>query len=40
MPLDSMEEVDDEEAQKMKAFLKQMNLEKGKNASQMTIDSI
>ena len=35
-----MEEVDEEEAQKMKNFLKSMNLDKGRHASGMTIDSI
>ena len=40
MQLDEMEEVDEEEAQKMKAFLKSMNLEKGKHGSGMTVDSI
>eukprot|EP00353_Schmidingerella_taraikaensis_P010719 CAMPEP_0185567092 /NCGR_PEP_ID=MMETSP0434-20130131/469_1 /TAXON_ID=626734 ORGANISM="Favella taraikaensis, Strain Fe Narragansett Bay" /NCGR_SAMPLE_ID=MMETSP0434 /ASSEMBLY_ACC=CAM_ASM_000379 /LENGTH=59 /DNA_ID=CAMNT_0028181229 /DNA_START=713 /DNA_END=892 /DNA_ORIENTATION=+ len=34
-----MTEVDEEEAQKMKAFLKQMNLQRAKNPSAVTMDS-
>ena len=40
MGLDQMVEVEEEEAKKMKNFLKQMNLEKGKHTSQMTLESI
>ena len=35
-----MQEVDEEEAQKMKAFLKSMNLQRNKNPSAITVGSI
>ena len=40
IPLDQMQEVDEEEAQRMKAFLRQMNLESNaKKVSNITVDT-